>query len=127
MGAHGVAALPQIERRAGRAARLVVEHPPHVAVVGHEGGRVAPQRLLLEDRPVREHVPTDAVAAAAACLPLLAIVRHARRRAMQHVREPLLLPDPPALGAPALALERLLHEPLAPGAIAPPAEVEAPQ
>src|SRR2546423_15308393 len=104
---------------------MIAVHAAWSAVVRNEGPWVSTERLLLEKRPILEVLPRRAVPAPPTCRPVLAVVRHACRRPMEHIRKSLLARATPLLRAPAFPFERLLDQPVRLRPVAPGAQVEA--
>src|SRR5437867_4596043 len=95
---------------------------PDVQVISHQGLWILSNGFLLQDWPVFEIFPGSPVTSMTPCRPLLAIVRHLGRSAMEHVGQSLLPPSFPSLRAPSLSVERFCHKPLGFRTVAPPAQ-----
>ncbi len=74
--AHARAAAPDLQRRARRTAGSVAKQGRKGAVVRDECARVAAQGLFLEQGPVRQNIPGQAVSRAAAGAPEFPVVGH---------------------------------------------------
>ncbi len=77
-------------------------------LLGDEGVRIVPHRLLGEDRPVFQQLPRRAVALAAPLGPMISVERHGRRGVVEQRGQLFALEALPARTIPGVALERLL-------------------
>ena len=100
-GERRAAAPPDGKGRPGRAARVLREHAPRIAVLGEEGSRVTAQSLFVQDRPGVQVVPFFAPALA----PEVAVVGHPLGGSCQLDGEGRLLEEPPLVAVPAFACE----------------------
>src|SRR5205814_4834029 len=83
--------------------------------------------FFVEQRPVLEDLPRRPVTALPARGPLLAVKGDARRCPVQHICQALRAPLPPLRRTPLIALQCLLPQGVAVGAVAPAVEVPAAQ
>jgi hypothetical protein len=123
--AGGFAIPEQRDGRAGRAAGRLLEQLLPTRGIGHEGVRIAPQRLLFEHWPTGQLLDPSSVAPGAAGAPGLAVERHLAGGKKQQPGQQLLLPGLAALGAPAFPLQRRRHPLFGLSIVAPALEIEA--
>ena len=121
------AAPPDIDGLARRAAGLLVKHVARITIVRQECTGIGAHLVFLEDRPILQELPRRSVAAAAPRVPVVAVVRDPRGRAMQHIRDSFVAPFVPLCGRPSIAGERFFDQLLAFRSIAPPLEIPAAQ